>query len=212
MPGTASSSSTERKRAVLRAVVDDLLGGDRADPGQVSSSSAVAELRLTAQAASGRRRRRRRAGGPRGTSTCIPSASGAARLTARVGRRGRAARTGDGVGDAAALRQPVQPGRRTAPATWTTTLARPRRLRRRRLERRATVEGSHGRAGARERFARDGEEREQRRGERRAPAAGDGQRGHAPTVPREPVTACVPTIVPMCDGRCGAARRPAASR
>ena len=90
IPGIASRSSTERERAVLGAVVDDLLRRHRPDSRERVELLGGRRVQVDrARSATGRRPRRAAAAAPGaldGTSTCSPSASGAARLTsAEVG-------------------------------------------------------------------------------------------------------------------------------
>ncbi len=77
------------ERAVLLAVVEDLLRGHGADPGSASSCSSVAVFRCTgpagadADGAAPPAEATTRAG----TTTCVPSASGAARFTSAMSAR-----------------------------------------------------------------------------------------------------------------------------
>ena len=111
-----------RERPVLRAVVEDLLGGDRTDSRQ--RVELFGRCRGEMHRPGGRRGDAGPAGpGPprKGTTTCSPSARGAARFTcARSARRvAPPARA-----TASAMREPFErrrsPGRRTAPTTSTT--------------------------------------------------------------------------------------------
>ena len=125
-PGHSVQFLDRPKGAVLRSIVEDLLGGHRADPGQ---SVQLLERRRAQADGPGRAAVVAPAAGTpppmtlRGTSTCCPSASGAARF--------RASRSAFGVAPparsiASATREPstkrYSPGRRTAPATSTMSL------------------------------------------------------------------------------------------
>ena len=132
IPGIASSSSTDVNGPCSLPVVDDLLRRDGPDAGQRVELLDRRRVEVDGRRAAPARPRpapARPAARARGTSTCSPSASGAARLTsADVGTPGRPAGAGDRVGDPRALRQPVDArdaGRR--PATSTTDHAAVRR-------------------------------------------------------------------------------------
>ena len=147
-------------------------------PGSSSSSAAVAELRLTAAAD----RLPGRARHSPGTSTCIPSARGAARLIAAVsaGAVAPPARA-----TASATRLPsasrYRPGRRTAPATWTVSAGR--RCGRLGDERLGLLGGG---ARAAQRAPGHGQQRERGCREDERPPARHGQGGHVPSVPAKP--------------------------
>ena len=123
MPGIASSPSTERERAVLLPVGDDLLGGHRADSGQRVELLGGGRAERDRAAPLRPRHLPRRQAAPRaGTSTCSPSETSAARLTPlRSARRVSPPARAIASATRAPFGRRTRPGLRTAPATSTTS-------------------------------------------------------------------------------------------
>ena len=187
-----------------RPVVDDLLGGDRADAGKSvevgDRRAAETDGRNTRAAAPGAastcdRGRPRPAGDPTRHQYLNPVGERRGEVDrGRVGLSGRAARASDGIGDPAALLQPVETGSRDR----TRHVYDDPRCDCRRLGYERRLSGRGRCSGTGQGAAGDREQREQSDRRHESLAAGDGQGGHEPTVPGESSQLCDDSVPKLC--------------